>query len=134
MCTGGECKLKETCIRFKGEKDKHQYVQNFYNETDIECDFYLPITSDTPLTTKDEYDKFLIYASDLLRLTATKLKTDHITELSDNIWKINRPTINGHKADYVNLIYSDKNTPQQISQIPINDFNDLIKLIKEIKL
>jgi hypothetical protein len=59
-CEGYSCSFKETCLRYKGEANKHAqqwFVENPANP-DKTCEYYWQIKPNTPLTEKDEWKQF----------------------------------------------------------------------------
>ena len=58
MCDNTTCPLKESCVRFKGERDEIGQTMGNFSFINGECEHYLKITDSTPLTNKDEMSLF----------------------------------------------------------------------------
>jgi hypothetical protein len=59
MCTGIECPIKETCLRYKGEVNKrYQSFFKYIPVKDGKCEYYWEIKEHTPLTEKEEMDQY----------------------------------------------------------------------------
>jgi len=56
MCLGNNCPLKETCLRFKGERNP--YGQSMFTKVPLKedntCDYYYEISKKTLLTKEEE--------------------------------------------------------------------------------
>jgi hypothetical protein len=69
LCRPQDCPLKETCVRFKGEPSI--FRQSYFAGTpykDGKCDYYWEIKEDTPLTEKDEMQRFYDNISEIFKI------------------------------------------------------------------
>jgi IMP dehydrogenase/GMP reductase len=67
LCRPQDCPLKETCVRYDGQPNL--YNQSYFIESpykDGKCEYYWGIKNDTPLTEKDEMQRFYDNINDQL--------------------------------------------------------------------